>query len=44
MISPMVRNNICLNAPHRGCAKEVLRQISFIKAKKPLDGVPKRYW
>ena len=38
-IRPMVRSNICLNAHPIGCAKEVERQIEYVKAQKAKRGV-----
>lgn len=32
IISPMIRNNICLNAHPTGCVKEVENQIDYVKA------------
>lgn len=38
IISPRIRNNICLTAHPSGCAAEVKRQIDYVKSKGPVDG------
>ena len=35
IVKPMIRNNICLSAHPTGCAAETLRQIEYVKARKP---------
>ncbi|MBT3274856.1 MAG: trans-2-enoyl-CoA reductase family protein [Spirochaetales bacterium] len=40
IITPMVRNNICMNAHPDGCASQVLRQIEYAK-KYPMTNGPK---
>lgn len=39
VIKPMIRSNICLNAHPIGCAKEVARQIDFVKSQKEKRGL-----
>lgn len=39
VIKPMIRSNICLNAHPIGCAKEVARQIDYVKSQKEKRGV-----
>lgn len=34
IIKPMIRSSICLNSHPEGCAKEVKRQIDYVKTKK----------
>ncbi|MBL8967569.1 MAG: trans-2-enoyl-CoA reductase family protein [Spirochaetaceae bacterium] len=36
IMKPMVRNNICINAHPVGCARETLRQIEYVAARKKL--------
>ena len=38
IIEPKIRSNICINAHPIGCAKEVYRQIEFVKAQKAKRG------
>lgn len=38
IITPKVRNNICMNAHPKGCEKEVLRQIEYVKSRGKFDG------
>ncbi len=33
IVKPMVRSNICINAHPAGCAREVVNQIDYVKAK-----------
>lgn len=35
VITPMVRNNVCLNAHPKGCEELVRQQIEYVKSKKP---------
>ncbi len=38
VISPRIRNNICLTAHPEGCAAEVKRQIGYVKSNGPVEG------
>jgi enoyl-[acyl-carrier protein] reductase/trans-2-enoyl-CoA reductase (NAD+) len=38
IISPRIRNNICLTAHPTGCAAEVKRQIEYVKSNGPIKG------
>ncbi len=40
VITPMIRNNICMNAHPVGCEKEVHSQIDYIKQKGPITHGP----
>ncbi len=39
VITPKIRSNICINAHPVGCAKEVEREIAYVKAQKAKRGV-----
>ncbi|MEE3412164.1 MAG: enoyl-ACP reductase FabV, partial [Treponema sp.] len=39
VITPKIRSNICINAHPIGCAKEVEREIAYVKAQKAKRGV-----
>lgn len=39
VITPKIRSNICINAHPVGCAKEVEREIAYVKAQKEKRGV-----
>ncbi len=39
VITPKIRSNICINAHPVGCAKEVEREIEYVKAQKAKRGV-----
>ena len=39
VITPKIRSNICINAHPIGCAKEVEREIAYIKAQKSKRGI-----
>lgn len=41
VIKPMVRSNICINAHPIGCAKDTVRQIEYVKAKKAEKNITK---
>lgn len=41
VIKPMVRSNICLNSHPIGCAKDTVRQIEYVKAKKAEKNITK---
>ena len=39
VITPKIRSNICINAHPIGCAKEVEREIAYVKAQKAKRGI-----
>ena len=39
VITPKIRSNICINAHPVGCAKEVEREIAYVKAQKAKRGI-----
>lgn len=38
IVTPKIRNNICLTAHPKGCAEEVRRQIKYVKSNKSING------